>query len=119
MRVLPRVTVRVLRSNASFTRRSVSSRIACFDISRFLTFCAIGHTGSREPQQRVLRALQRKHLEHQVKTLISVIGMLRELANKEKHNPIHGVHSRLKKARQDLIEKEGTFAKLDAHENSN
>ena len=63
--------------------------------------------------------LQRKHLEHQVKTLTSVIATLRELANKEKHNPIHGVHSRLKKARQDLIEKKGTFAKLDAHENSN
>src|SRR5208282_409732 len=39
---------------------------------------------------------QRKHLEHQVKTLTSVIATLRELADKEKHNPIHGVHSRLK-----------------------
>jgi hypothetical protein len=28
--------VRVLRSNASFTRRSLSSRIACFDILCFL-----------------------------------------------------------------------------------
>src|SRR5262249_17219089 len=37
-RVLPCLTVRVLRSNASFTKRSVSSRIACFDISRFLVF---------------------------------------------------------------------------------
>ena len=27
-----------MRSNASFTKRSVSSRIACFDISRFLAF---------------------------------------------------------------------------------
>src|ERR1700756_3996550 len=36
IRVLPCLTVRVLRSNASFTKRSVSSRIACFDISRFL-----------------------------------------------------------------------------------
>ena len=62
---------------------------------------------------------QRKHLEHQVKTLTSVIATLRELADKEKHNPIHGVHSRLKEARQDLIEKEGALAKLDAHENSN
>jgi len=62
---------------------------------------------------------ERKHLEHQVKTLTSVIATLRELADKEKHNPIHGVHSRLKKARQYLIEKEGALAKLDAHENSN
>jgi ribosomal protein L18E len=54
-----------------------------------------------------------------VKTLTSVIATLRELADKEKHNPIHGVHSRLKKARRDLIEKEGALAKLDAHENSN
>jgi uncharacterized protein DUF3309 len=35
---LPCLTVRVLRSNASFTKRSDSSRIACFDISRFLAF---------------------------------------------------------------------------------
>jgi hypothetical protein len=41
-----------LRSNASFTKRSVSSRIACFDISRFLVFCAIGHTAGRGPRQR-------------------------------------------------------------------
>jgi hypothetical protein len=40
MRVLPCLTVRVLRSNASFTKRSVSSRIACFDISRFVAFKA-------------------------------------------------------------------------------
>src|SRR6516164_1503237 len=40
IRVLPCLTVRVLRSNASFTKRSDSSRIACFDISRFLTFKA-------------------------------------------------------------------------------
>ena len=30
--------MRVLRSNASFTKRSDSSRISCFDISRFLAF---------------------------------------------------------------------------------
>jgi hypothetical protein len=32
MRVGPCLTVTVFRSNASFTKRSVSSRIACFDI---------------------------------------------------------------------------------------
>src|SRR5580704_19612710 len=37
IRVVPCFIVRLLRSNASFTRRSVSSRIACFDISYFLT----------------------------------------------------------------------------------
>jgi hypothetical protein len=36
MRVQPCLTVTVFRSNASFTKRSVSSRIACFDISRLL-----------------------------------------------------------------------------------
>jgi CspA family cold shock protein len=41
-----------LRSNASFTSRSVSSRIACFDISRFLAFCTIGHIADRGPRQR-------------------------------------------------------------------
>jgi hypothetical protein len=41
-----------LRSNASFTSRSVSWRIACFDISRFLAFCTIGHTAGRVPRQR-------------------------------------------------------------------
>jgi hypothetical protein len=44
--------VMALRSNASFTKRSVSSRIACFDISRFLAFCTIGHTSGRVPRQR-------------------------------------------------------------------
>jgi hypothetical protein len=34
MRVCPCLTLTVFRSNASFTKRSVSSRIACFDISR-------------------------------------------------------------------------------------
>jgi hypothetical protein len=37
MRVCPCLTVTVFRSKASFTKRSVSSRIACFDISRL--FC--------------------------------------------------------------------------------
>jgi hypothetical protein len=41
IRVLPCLMVMALRSNASFTKRSVSSRIACFDISRFLAFCTI------------------------------------------------------------------------------
>jgi hypothetical protein len=36
IRVLHCLTVTVLRSKASFTRRSVSSRISCFDMSRFL-----------------------------------------------------------------------------------
>jgi hypothetical protein len=36
IRVLPCFTATVFRSIASFTRRSVSSRIDCFDISRFL-----------------------------------------------------------------------------------
>ena len=35
IRVWHCVTVRILRSNASFTRRSVSSRIACFDMAFF------------------------------------------------------------------------------------
>jgi hypothetical protein len=52
IRVLPCLMVMALRSNASFTKRSVSSRIACFDISRFLVFCAIGHTAGRGPRQR-------------------------------------------------------------------
>src|SRR6516164_9849690 len=50
IRVLPCLTVRFLRSNASFTKRSVSSRIACFYISHFLAFCGHfigrGHTSS-------------------------------------------------------------------------
>jgi hypothetical protein len=58
IRVLPRVTVRDLRSNASLTRRSASSRIACFDISRFLALSGIGHTDPHEPRQRVLKALK-------------------------------------------------------------
>lgn len=36
IRVLPCFTATVFRSIASFTKRSVSSRIDCFDISRFL-----------------------------------------------------------------------------------
>ena len=45
IRVLPCLTVRVLLSNASFTKRSVSSRIVCFDISLFLTFLRRFHRG--------------------------------------------------------------------------
>ena len=52
MRVLPCLMVIDLRSNASFTSRSVSSRIACFDISRFLALCTIGHIADRGPRQR-------------------------------------------------------------------
>jgi hypothetical protein len=51
IRVIPCFMVRFLRSKASFTRRSVSSRIACFDISYFLGLDAIGHTGARGPRQ--------------------------------------------------------------------
>jgi hypothetical protein len=51
IRVMPCFTVRFLRSKASFTRRSFSSRIACFDISYFLVLDAIGHTGARGPRQ--------------------------------------------------------------------
>jgi hypothetical protein len=49
---LPRLIAMALRSIASFTKRSVSSRIACFDISRSLAFCKIGHRAGRTPQQR-------------------------------------------------------------------
>jgi len=51
IRVWPCLTVTVFRSNASFTRRSVSSRIACFDISEFPVFCVLGATGRRYPAQ--------------------------------------------------------------------
>jgi hypothetical protein len=51
IRVIPCFMVRFLRSKASFTRRSVSSRIACFDISYFLALDAIGHTAARGPRQ--------------------------------------------------------------------
>src|SRR2546427_5547805 len=40
MRVCPCLTVTVFRSKASFTKRSVSSRIACFDISRLFLLAA-------------------------------------------------------------------------------
>jgi len=33
-----------LRSSASFTRRSASSRIACFDISPLSSLCAKAHS---------------------------------------------------------------------------
>src|SRR3974377_2156579 len=39
MRVCPCLTLTVFRSNASLTKRSISSRIACFDISRLLLLC--------------------------------------------------------------------------------
>src|SRR5438128_887264 len=39
MRVCPCLTVTVLRSKASFTKRSVSSRIVCFDISCLFACC--------------------------------------------------------------------------------
>ena len=53
IRVLPRLIAMALRSIAFFfTKRSVSSRIACFDISRSLAFCKIGHRAGRRPQQR-------------------------------------------------------------------
>jgi hypothetical protein len=52
IRVLPRLIAMALRSIASFTKRSVSSRIACFDISRSLAFCKIGHRAGRRPRQR-------------------------------------------------------------------
>jgi hypothetical protein len=51
IRVMPCFMVRFLRSKASFTRRSVSSRIACFDISYFLALDAIGHTAARGRRQ--------------------------------------------------------------------
>jgi hypothetical protein len=52
IRVLPRLIAMALCSIASFTKRSVSSRIACFDISRSLAFCKIGHRAGRGPRQR-------------------------------------------------------------------
>jgi hypothetical protein len=42
-----------LRSIASFTSRSVSWRIACFDISRFLAFWTIGHTAASHGNELV------------------------------------------------------------------
>jgi hypothetical protein len=51
MRVCPCLTVTFFRSKASFTKRSVSSRIACFDISRLFAYCtainAIEHLHAR------------------------------------------------------------------------
>jgi hypothetical protein len=47
IRVLPRLIAMALCSIASFTKRSVSSRIACFDISLSLAFCKIGHRAGR------------------------------------------------------------------------
>src|SRR5438067_7164924 len=44
MRVCPCLMVTVFRFNASFTNRSVSSRIACFDISRLFAVCTEGPT---------------------------------------------------------------------------
>jgi hypothetical protein len=52
IRVLPRLIAMALCSIASFTKRSVSSRIACFDISLSLAFCKIGHRAGRRPRQR-------------------------------------------------------------------
>jgi hypothetical protein len=52
IRVLPRLIAMALCSIASFTKRSVSSRIACFDISGSLAFCKIGHRAGRGPRQR-------------------------------------------------------------------
>src|SRR5262249_55387158 len=38
MRVSPCLTLTVFRSSASFTKRSVSSRVACFELSRLFAF---------------------------------------------------------------------------------
>ena len=47
MRVCPCLTLTVFRSNASFTKRSISSRIACFDISRpFASIPAVVDAGN-------------------------------------------------------------------------
>jgi hypothetical protein len=50
IRVLPCFTATVFRSIASFTRRSVSSRIDCFVISRFLPLLSLRY---REPPHTV------------------------------------------------------------------
>ena len=52
MRVCPCLTLTVFRSNASFTKRSISSRIACFDISRPFASILKVLTCSRGRRQR-------------------------------------------------------------------
>ena len=56
MRVWPCLMVTVFRSSASLTRRSVSSRIACFDISGFLASRLAGPKWECGPRQRTFSA---------------------------------------------------------------
>lgn len=61
IRVWPCLTVTVFRSSASLTRRSVSSRIACFDISEFPVFRALGATCRRRSAQGSFRVCNHYH----------------------------------------------------------
>jgi hypothetical protein len=63
MRVGPCFTVRLLRSKASFTRRSVSSRIACFDISYSLAFSTSGRAGGEDSFRLIPRSPRRGRKE--------------------------------------------------------
>jgi hypothetical protein len=66
IRVSPRLTVTPLRSKASFTKRSVSSRSSCFDISRFLSLGrtvlhAIADLGNEAPAAHIVSGTNFPH----------------------------------------------------------
>jgi hypothetical protein len=72
MRVSPCFTLTVFRSNASFTKRSVSSRIACFELSRLFAFL-VTSTAQRIFDHQCKKTFQ----QHRSKPAVTVKSTLR------------------------------------------
>ena len=75
MRVCPCLTLTVFRSNASFTKRSISSRIACFDISRLASIpksltCGRGRWQRSRPGPRRKAVVQQPELTSALKAVL-------------------------------------------------
>ena len=75
MRVCPCLTLTVFRSNASFTKRSISSRIACFDISRLASIpksltCGRGRWQRSRPGPRRKALVQQPELTSALKAVL-------------------------------------------------
>ena len=75
MRVCPCLTLTVFCSNASFTKRSISSRIACFDISRLASIpksltCGRGRWQRSRPGPRRKALVQQPELTSALKAVL-------------------------------------------------
>jgi hypothetical protein len=57
---------------------------------------------------------RREFLKHRVHSMQSTITTLQAVAEREKSNPSHGVHARLRKAEATLAKRKAELAKFDS-----